>query len=177
MRCSKCAHENRTGAKYCEECGAHLASMCANCGAQLSPAAKFCSECSHPAGTAALSTSSSSPRFGAPETYTPTHLAEKILTSKAALEGERKQVTVLFGRPTASPNPSAVHASQARLIGAESGQPILTHLALAREDLSAASMKRTPSTPSSTPGTRVAAGSGERPSRRAAISSARSAQS
>ena len=38
----------------------------------------------------------SSPRFGAPEAYTPGHLAEKILTSKAALEGERKQVTVLF---------------------------------------------------------------------------------
>ena len=37
MTCSKCGHENRTGAKYCEECGAHLASMCANCGAQLSP--------------------------------------------------------------------------------------------------------------------------------------------
>jgi class 3 adenylate cyclase/tetratricopeptide (TPR) repeat protein len=36
------------------------------------------------------------PRFGAPEAYTPRHLAEKILTSKAALEGERKQVTVLF---------------------------------------------------------------------------------
>src|SRR6266850_47832 len=96
MRCSKCAHENRTGAKYCEECGAHLASMCANCGAKLSPVAKFCSECSHPAGTAALSTSSSSPRFGAPEAYTPRHLAEKILTSKAALEGERKHVTALF---------------------------------------------------------------------------------
>ena len=96
MTCSKCGHENRTGAKYCEECGAHLASMCANCGAQLSPTAKFCSECAHPAGTAAPSTSSLSPRFGAPETYTPGHLAEKILTSKAALEGERKQVTALF---------------------------------------------------------------------------------
>jgi class 3 adenylate cyclase len=35
-------------------------------------------------------------RFGAPESYTPKHLAEKILTSRAALEGERKQVTVLF---------------------------------------------------------------------------------
>jgi class 3 adenylate cyclase/tetratricopeptide (TPR) repeat protein len=32
----------------------------------------------------------------APRSYTPLHLAEKILTSKAALEGERKQVTVLF---------------------------------------------------------------------------------
>jgi class 3 adenylate cyclase len=36
------------------------------------------------------------PRFGAPESYTPKHLAERILTSKSALEGERKQVTVLF---------------------------------------------------------------------------------
>jgi class 3 adenylate cyclase len=32
----------------------------------------------------------------APLSYTPGHLAEKILTSKSALEGERKQVTVLF---------------------------------------------------------------------------------
>jgi class 3 adenylate cyclase len=32
----------------------------------------------------------------APLSYTPKHLAEKILTSKRALEGERKQVTVLF---------------------------------------------------------------------------------
>ncbi len=35
-------------------------------------------------------------RFGSPGSYTPKHLAERILTSKAALEGERKQVTVLF---------------------------------------------------------------------------------
>ena len=31
-----------------------------------------------------------------PRTYTPPYLAEKILTSNSALEGERKQVTVLF---------------------------------------------------------------------------------
>jgi class 3 adenylate cyclase/tetratricopeptide (TPR) repeat protein len=36
------------------------------------------------------------PSIGAPDTYTPEHLAQKILNSKAALEGERKQVTVLF---------------------------------------------------------------------------------
>jgi class 3 adenylate cyclase/tetratricopeptide (TPR) repeat protein len=35
-------------------------------------------------------------RFASPKSYTPQHLAEKILTSRAALEGERKQVTVLF---------------------------------------------------------------------------------
>src|SRR6202008_4061301 len=36
------------------------------------------------------------PRFHSPHVYTPKHLAEKILTSRGALEGERKQVTVLF---------------------------------------------------------------------------------
>jgi class 3 adenylate cyclase/tetratricopeptide (TPR) repeat protein len=92
MKCARCQHENRLGAKFCEECATPLARACAVCGAQLSPTAKFCSECAHPAGQAAPSTA---PR-DTPETYTPKHLAEKILTSKAALEGERKQVTVLF---------------------------------------------------------------------------------
>jgi class 3 adenylate cyclase/tetratricopeptide (TPR) repeat protein len=70
-----------------------LARACANCGAQLSATAKFCSECAHPASPAAPPAPQ---RFGAPETYTPKHLAERIINSKAALEGERKQVTVLF---------------------------------------------------------------------------------
>jgi class 3 adenylate cyclase/tetratricopeptide (TPR) repeat protein len=66
---------------------------CSKCGVQLSPTAKFCSECAHPAGPPASSIAS---RLPVAEAYTPRHLAEKILTSKAALEGERKQVTVLF---------------------------------------------------------------------------------
>jgi class 3 adenylate cyclase/tetratricopeptide (TPR) repeat protein len=70
-----------------------LARACVNCGAQLSATAKFCSECGHPARPAAPPAPQ---RFGAPETYTPKHLAERIINSKAALEGERKQVTVLF---------------------------------------------------------------------------------
>ncbi len=57
----------------------------------LSPTAKFCPECAHPAARPPRLL-----RFDAPERYTPKHLAEKILTSKSALEGERKQVTVLF---------------------------------------------------------------------------------
>ena len=56
------------------------------------PGAKFCLECGQ-----SLSTQPAvARRFISPETYTPKHLAEKILTSKSALEGERKQVTVLF---------------------------------------------------------------------------------
>jgi class 3 adenylate cyclase len=89
MQCSRCRHENRPGAKFCEECAAPLARACRHCGAQLSPTAKFCSECAHPTGPAEA-------RFTSPDSYTPKHLAEKILTSKPALEGERKQVTVLF---------------------------------------------------------------------------------
>ena len=94
MKCARCQHENRLGAKFCEECAAPLARACANCEAQLSPAARFCSECAHPTGSA--STGPAAPRFSSPETYTPKHLAERILESKAALEGERKQVTILF---------------------------------------------------------------------------------
>jgi class 3 adenylate cyclase/tetratricopeptide (TPR) repeat protein len=89
----RCQDSIVAGAKFCEECAAPLARACVNCGAQLSATAKFCSECAHPAGPAAPPAPQ---RFGAPETYTPKHLAERIINSRAAVEGERKQVTVLF---------------------------------------------------------------------------------
>ena len=94
MKCPRCQHENEASAKFCEECAAPLARACAQCGRQLSPAAKFCPECAHPTG---LSTAPPpAQRFGSPESYTPKHLAERILTSKSSVEGERKLVTVLF---------------------------------------------------------------------------------
>ncbi len=94
MLCSRCRHENQAGAKFCEECATPLARACAKCGRPVSPTAKFCPECAHPTG---LSTgAASAQRFDSPESHTPKHLAEKILASKAAIEGERKQVTVLF---------------------------------------------------------------------------------
>src|SRR5713226_823587 len=92
MQCPRCQHENSPKAKFCEECAAPLARTCSNCGTQLSFAAKFCPECAHVVAVGAPAQI----RFPSPESYTPKHLAEKILTSKAALEGERKQVTVLF---------------------------------------------------------------------------------
>ena len=71
---------------------ASLARRCASCGAELSASAKFCPTCGQPAGVGPPAG-----RFAAlPESYTPKHLAERILTSRAAIEGERKQVTVLF---------------------------------------------------------------------------------
>ena len=92
MNCSRCGQENPPQAKFCIECAAPLARSCGKCGTPLPPTAKFCPECAHPAGSSAPA----QPRFASPEAYTPKHLAEKILTSRSALEGERKQVTVLF---------------------------------------------------------------------------------
>jgi class 3 adenylate cyclase/tetratricopeptide (TPR) repeat protein len=91
MKCPQCQHENAVEAKFCEECAAPLAGACANCGSEVLPTAKFCGQCGHP-----LKRVAGDPRFASPKSYTPQHLADKILTSRAALEGERKQVTVLF---------------------------------------------------------------------------------
>ena len=68
MRCGRCQLENRSGAKFCEECAAPLARVCTSCGAPLSPTAKFCPECAHPVGQTAPLVAQS---FAAPEAYTP----------------------------------------------------------------------------------------------------------
>src|SRR5256884_1047046 len=92
MQCPRCQHENPPQAKFCLECGARVALTCTKCRSELPAGAKFCLECGAPVAAQATA----EPRFTSPESYTPKHLAEKILTSKSALEGERKQVTVLF---------------------------------------------------------------------------------
>ncbi len=113
--CPACRFENSAGAKFCGACGTALALGCPRCGTQNPPAFRFCSECGSPLGGTAEPTSaagtvttpaaagSSAPKdtvFRLQEAkvraYTPSHLAEKILRSAAALEGERKAVTVLF---------------------------------------------------------------------------------
>jgi class 3 adenylate cyclase/tetratricopeptide (TPR) repeat protein len=112
--CPTCRFENPAGAKFCGSCGASLALACPRCGTQNPPAFKFCSECGSslaagavPAENAGDLTTAAAPPaapkdavFRAQDAkvraYTPAHLAEKILTSAPALEGERKAVTVLF---------------------------------------------------------------------------------
>src|SRR5262249_9071942 len=89
----RCERENREGRRFCAECGASLALACPSCGFSNEPGENFCGGCGARLGAPATP---ATPRFSSPEAYTPKHLAEKILTSKAALEGERKQVTVLF---------------------------------------------------------------------------------
>jgi class 3 adenylate cyclase len=89
VKCPKCQTENLADSSFCEECSAPLEAACATCGAGNRPTAKFCRKCRAALG----GVSAAVPE---PRAYTPKHLAEKILTSRAALEGERKQVTVLF---------------------------------------------------------------------------------
>ena len=98
MQCPRCQAENRVGRRFCGECGLSLALTCPACGFLNEGNEKFCGGCGAPMtpGGAVERTSRS------PQSYTPKHLAERILTSKAALEGERKQVTVLFADLKAS---------------------------------------------------------------------------
>ncbi len=93
--CRRCQAENDSGARFCEECGAQLPLVCPTCGQPITPGKSFCRSCGR-ALPSAPGIAASPERFASPESYTPRHLAEKILTSKSALEGERKLVTVLF---------------------------------------------------------------------------------
>jgi Double zinc ribbon len=83
MGCPRCQHDNTRGARFCEQCASPLARTCSNCGTALSATAKFRHAHAHPWCGGAEAPPPS------PGRDTPRHLAEKILTSKAALEGER----------------------------------------------------------------------------------------
>jgi class 3 adenylate cyclase/tetratricopeptide (TPR) repeat protein len=92
MQCPRCQAENRVGRRFCGECGLSLALTCPACGFLNEGGERFCGGCGAPMmpGPAVPRPSPS------PQSHTPKHLAERILTTKAALEGERKHVTVLF---------------------------------------------------------------------------------
>ena len=78
MTCTACGHENRAGAKFCEECAKPLEHLCASCGSELRPTAKFCDACGVSVRTPAA----------------PPELAPAAPSSAPA--GERRQLTVLF---------------------------------------------------------------------------------
>src|SRR5436305_12621777 len=99
MKCSQCQFANPAGRKCCGQCGTRLAPACPQCGAEALPGFRFCGECGTPLAVAsapASSPESSRPAGAVPQSYTPNLLATQILQSRSALEGERKQVTVLF---------------------------------------------------------------------------------
>jgi len=97
MKCSRCQVENKSDRRFCASCGAALVVVCAACAFQNEASATFCGGCGAPlTASAAPARVAPPPAYASPRTYTPAHLAERILGSRASLEGERKQVTVMF---------------------------------------------------------------------------------
>lgn len=99
MECPSCRHESLPSAKFCPQCGDRLTVACASCGAELRQSALFCLECGE---TAAGAWPGAAAPVATVRGYTSRPLAERILTSKVGLEGERKHVTVLFADVKAS---------------------------------------------------------------------------
>jgi class 3 adenylate cyclase/tetratricopeptide (TPR) repeat protein len=93
MQCPRCQQENPPEARFCNSCGAGLELACAACRHSNPAESRFCNRCGAALGGAPTPVA---PHLPSPESYTPKHLAEKILSSRASLEGERKHVTVLF---------------------------------------------------------------------------------
>lgn len=93
MKCPKCQYENRKGAKFCKKCGNKLELICPSCGHPFQADSIFCDEC----GCDLKEPKRAPPvAYDQPQSYTPKYLADKILTTRSSIEGERKRVTVLF---------------------------------------------------------------------------------
>ena len=80
-------------AKFCNECGGKLEISCSKCGKPNPPGSKFCNECGNELKELQIGAPVD---FTKPQSYTPKHLADKILTTRSSIEGERKLVTVFF---------------------------------------------------------------------------------
>jgi class 3 adenylate cyclase/tetratricopeptide (TPR) repeat protein len=99
MKCPKCEFENQEGAKFCSECGNRLEIHCPECGKGNPLGSKFCNECGHSLAVAIAPVSkelSFDEKLAKIQRYLPKDLTQKILAQKDKIEGERKQVTVMF---------------------------------------------------------------------------------
>jgi class 3 adenylate cyclase/tetratricopeptide (TPR) repeat protein len=97
MQCSRCQADNKGDRRFCASCGAALVVVCAACAFLNETGATFCGGCGAALSAPRTDTPAAAPAaYASPKAYTPAHLAERILGSRGALEGERKQVTVMF---------------------------------------------------------------------------------
>ena len=99
MKCPECGFDNIDRAKFCNECGGRLEISCPKCGTRNPLSSKFCFEC----GSKLDVQTEISPRelsfdekLAKIQKYLPKGLAEKILAQRDRIEGERKQVTIMF---------------------------------------------------------------------------------
>jgi uncharacterized protein CbrC (UPF0167 family) len=82
MKCPKCQSENPEDAKFCNNCANKLEFICPECGKANPPGSKFCNEFDE--------------KLEKIQKYLPKGITEKILSQRDRIEGERKQVTVMF---------------------------------------------------------------------------------
>ena len=99
MNCPQCQTDNKEGVNFCLECGHKLGLKCPECGHSVPPAAKFCDDCGHQLSIPLrppLKEISFDEKLRKIQKYLPGGLTERILSQRGKIEGERKQVTVLF---------------------------------------------------------------------------------
>jgi class 3 adenylate cyclase len=92
MICPKCQTENPDTKKFCRKCGSKLSLVCPRCSSECLLEDDFCGECGHSLTEPAITGID----YSQPQSYTPKFLADKILTTKGSMEGERKLITVFF---------------------------------------------------------------------------------
>ena len=99
MKCPKCTVENPDTKKFCYECGTKLSNICPHCGSEFLPKEKFCGDCGHQLSVPSKPVPkelSFDEKLAKIQKYFPGGLTEKILSQRGKIEGERKQVTVMF---------------------------------------------------------------------------------
>jgi class 3 adenylate cyclase len=99
MKCPECQKENPETRKFCRECGVKLILLCLQCASENLPGDKFCGECGHDLSLPSEPTPkelSLDEKIAKIQKYLPKGLTEKILSQRDKIEGERKQVTVMF---------------------------------------------------------------------------------
>jgi class 3 adenylate cyclase/tetratricopeptide (TPR) repeat protein len=99
MKCQKCHFNNPDGMKFCGECGIKIEALCPECNFSNPPEFKFCGNCGHnlkPASETFSQELSHDEKMAKIQKYLPHGLTEKILAQRDRIEGERKQVTVMF---------------------------------------------------------------------------------
>jgi class 3 adenylate cyclase/tetratricopeptide (TPR) repeat protein len=99
MNCPNCQFENRERAKFCGKCGYKFEITCPECGTKNQVANNFCDECGSKLSLPLEQVPkqiSFDEKLTKIQKYLPKGLTEKILSQKDRIEGERKQVTVMF---------------------------------------------------------------------------------
>ena len=99
MKCARCLAETLRDQKFCPECGAAFPHPCPRCGAEILPDDKFCGECGGAlkgASSGIIKDPAFEEKLARLQRYLPQGVTAKILSQKEKIEGERKQVTVMF---------------------------------------------------------------------------------